>query len=131
MARPRLIKLQDWTQASNVLEEFRSSHPEHELGSEATKQLAFIYREDGQMERSAAEHERIAAESADPELAREALLTAAELYDEVSVIGDAIRVYERYVTEYPRPLDIAMETRSRSGRDLPGRSTMTSAITPS
>ena len=108
-----LMKLQDWMQASAVLEEFRSDNPEHELGSEATKQLAYIYREDGQTERSAAEHERIAAESTDPDLGREALLTAAELYDEANVIGDAIRVYQRYVTEYPQPLDIAMETRSR------------------
>ena len=83
--------------ASGVLEEFRSDHPEHELQAEATKQLAFIYREDGQIERSAAEHERIAAESTDPELSREALLTAAELYDEVNVTEDAIRVYEQYV----------------------------------
>ena len=108
-----LMKLQDWMLASAVLEEFRTNHPEHELGSEATKQLAYIYREDGQTERSAAEHERIAAESMDPDLGREALLTAAELYDEANAIGDAIRVYQRYVTEYPQPLDIAMETRSR------------------
>ena len=108
-----LMKLQDWARASAVLEEFRATHPEHELGGQATKQLAFIYREDGQTERSAAEHERIAAESTDPELAREALLIAAELYDEVNVVGDAIRVYEQYVARYPEPLDIAMETRSR------------------
>ncbi|MDH3417076.1 MAG: hypothetical protein OEM64_12270, partial [Gammaproteobacteria bacterium] len=85
----------------------------HELGSEATKQLAFIYRETGQTERSAAEHERIAAEATDPELGREALLIAGELYDEVNIVGDAIRVYEQYVSKYPQPLDIAMETRSR------------------
>jgi len=112
-AAAALIKLQDWTMASDVLEEFRTNHEEHELHSEATKQLAFIYREDGQIERSAAEHERIAAESTDQTLSREALLTAGELYDEVNVVADAIRVYERYVTEYPRPLDLAMETRSR------------------
>jgi tetratricopeptide (TPR) repeat protein len=112
-AAAALMKLQDWSLASGVLEEFRSDHPEHELQAEATKQLALIYREDGQVERSAAEHERIAAESTDPELSREALLTAAELYDEVNVIEDAIRVYEQYVSEYPQPLDIAMETRSR------------------
>ncbi len=112
-AAAALMKLQDWAFASEVLEEFRSNHPEHELGSEATKQLAFIYREDGQIERSAAEHERIAAESSESELSREALLTAGELYDEVNVVEDAIRVYERYVTEYPMPLDIAMETRTR------------------
>lgn len=99
--------------ASGVLEEFRNSHPEHELGSEATKQLAFIYHEDGQTERSAVEHERISAEATDLELRREALLTAGELFDKVNVLTDAIRVYVRYVNEYPRPLDIAMETRSR------------------
>jgi len=108
-----LMKVQDWALASGVLEEFRVTHPEHELHTEATKQLAFIYREDGQIARSAAEHERIAAEAADVELAREALLTAGELYDEVNVVADAVRVYELYVTEYPRPLDIALQTRSR------------------
>jgi len=112
-AAAALMKLQDWSQASGVLEEFRTSNPEHELHAEATKQLAFIYREDGQIKRSAAEHERIAAESTDPELSRAALLTAAELYDEASVTPDAIRVYTQYVSEYPRPLNIAMETRSR------------------
>ncbi len=108
-----LIKIEDWMFASDVLEEFRSSHPDHELQSEATKQLAFIYREDGQIERSAAEHERISAEATDPDLSREALLTAGELYDEADALAEAIRVYERYVDEYPRPLDLAIQTRNR------------------
>ncbi len=112
-AAAALMKLEDWTMASGVLEEFRSTHPEHELNAEATKQLAYIYREDGQTERSAAEHERIAAEATDPELAREAMLTAAELYDEVNALDDTVRVYEQYVSEYPRPLDLAMEARNR------------------
>ncbi len=112
-AAAALIKLQDWVSASDVLEDFRVTHPEHELHAEATKQLAYIYREDGQIQRSAAEHERIAAEATDVVLSREALLTAGELYDEVNIVADAIRVYERYISEYPRPLDIAMETRMR------------------
>ncbi|MDH3588542.1 MAG: tetratricopeptide repeat protein [Gammaproteobacteria bacterium] len=112
-AAAALMKLQDWTMASEVLEEFRTSHPQHKLQSEATRNLAFVYRESGQIERSAAEHERIAAEATDPELGREALLTAGELYDEVDNVGDAVRIYRRYVAEYPKPLDMAMETRSR------------------
>ena len=112
-AAAALMKLADWTMASGVLEEFRSTHTDHELNAEATKQLAYIYREDGQTARSAAEHERIAAEATDPVLAREALLTAAEMYDEVNVMDDAVRVYEQYVSEYPRPLDFAMEARNR------------------
>jgi tetratricopeptide (TPR) repeat protein len=112
-AAAALMKLEDWSMASGVLEEFRSSHPDHDLNRDATKQLAYIYRQDGQTARSAAEHERIAAEADDVELGREALLTAAELYDEVQVLDDAIRVYEQYVDEHPRPLDIAMQTRNR------------------
>ncbi len=112
-AAAALIKVEDWSLASDVLEAFRVENLEHELNAEATKQLAFIYREDGQIERSAAEHERIAAESTDSELRRGALLIAAELYDEAGIVADAARVYEQYVTQFPRPLDIALETRTR------------------
>jgi TolA-binding protein len=112
-AAAALMKLEDWSLASGVLEEFRTDNPEHELNTEATKQLAFIYREDGQIERSAAEHERIAAESTDSELSREALLLAAELYDEADNLSDAARVYEHYVAQYPEPIDIALDTRTR------------------
>lgn len=44
---------------------------------------------------------------------REALLTAGELYDEAKVLPEAVRVYESYVDAYPRPLNLAIETRNR------------------
>lgn len=112
-AAAALIQVQDWGMASGVLEAFREEFPEHELNAEATKQLAFVYREDGQIERSAAEHERMATEADDPDFAREALLTAAELYDEAASTDNAVRVYLAYVTAYPRPLDLAIESRTR------------------
>jgi outer membrane protein assembly factor BamD (BamD/ComL family) len=112
-AAAALMTLEDWDLAAGVLEEFRISHPEHELQNDATKQLANIYREDGQLARSAAEHERISLESDDTELSREALLTAGYLYDEAKAMTDAVRVYEQYVEEYPQPLDQAIETRKR------------------
>ena len=112
-AAAALMNLQDWTLAADVLEEFRGTHPEHELNNDATKQLAHIYREDGQLARSAAEHERVSVESDDIVLRREALLTAGDLYHEAKVMADAIRVYEQYVVDYPRPIDLAMETRQR------------------
>ncbi len=108
-----LMQVEDWEQSSQVLEEFRVTHPEHELGTEATKQLAFIYREDGQLSRSAAEHERMSVEADDPDVQREALLVAGGLYDEAADVQEAIRVYEQYVIAYPRPLDVAIETRNR------------------
>ena len=112
-AAAALMKLQDWEMSARVLEDFRADNPDHELNADATKQLAFVYHENGQVERAAREHERISLEATDPELKREALLTAGELYDKVDVVEDAIRVYEIYVAEYPLPMDIAMETRSR------------------
>jgi tetratricopeptide (TPR) repeat protein len=121
-AAAALMKLADWTAASGVLEDFRQDHPDHELSTDATKQLAHIYREDGQIARSAAEHERIAAEATDPVLSREALLTAGEMYDEVRAIDDAIRVYEQYVDAWPLPLDLAMETRTRLSEIYHGQS---------
>ena len=112
-AAAALMHLEDWTMAAGVLEGFRDEFPDHELNTEATKQLAFVYREDGQIERSAAEYERISAEATDPELSREALLTAGELYDQADSMDSAIDVYGRYVEQFPRPLDIALETRNR------------------
>ena len=108
-----LMQVEDWDQASEVLEEFRLTHPEHELGTEATKQLAFIYREVGQLSRSASEHERMSAEADDPDIQREALLVAGGLFDEAHDTAEAIRVYEQYVIAYPRPLDVAIETHNR------------------
>ena len=120
-AAAALMKVEDWTLAADVLEEFRTSHPDNELAGDATIQLAHVYREDGQLERSAAEHERIAVEADDADLSREALLTAGELYDEATAMDDAIRVYRQYVDEYPRPIDLAVETRNRLAEIFKGQ----------
>ncbi|HET7924168.1 MAG TPA: tetratricopeptide repeat protein, partial [Rhodanobacteraceae bacterium] len=69
-AAAALMKLQDWTAAAAVLDKFRAAFPNHELNSEATKQLAFVYREGGETSLAAGEYERVAAEAADPELQR-------------------------------------------------------------
>ena len=112
-AAAALMKVQDWTAAAEVLDSFRAAFPEHELNGEATKQLAFVYREGGETSLAAAEFERVAAEATDPELEREALLSAGELYEQASDVDRALGVYERYVAEFARPVDVAMETRSK------------------
>ena len=110
-AAAALIRLEDWAMAGRVLEEFRAAFPAHELQSEVTKQLASVYREAGQLDRSASEYERVAAESDDPEIRQEAMLLAGELYEQAAEIESALDVYRRYIDEFPRPLDMAQETR--------------------
>jgi tetratricopeptide (TPR) repeat protein len=106
-----LIRLEDWTEAARVLEAFRSTFPEHELQLEATRQIAFAYRENGQLSRAAGEYEIIASESGDPVLRSEALLVAGDLYEQSNSRDRALDVYIRYVNEFPRPVETALETR--------------------
>jgi tetratricopeptide (TPR) repeat protein len=112
-AAAALMKLTDWTAAAEVLDGFRTGFPDHELNREATKQLAFVYREGGETSLAAAEYERVATEAAEPELAREALLSAGELYELGRDADSARAVYERYLAQFPQPLDIAVETRAK------------------
>jgi TolA-binding protein len=105
-----LIRLEDWTAAAAVLDTFRKTHPEHELYREATKQIAMIYREQGDLSRAAGEYERVASEAEDPELRREALLLAGELYQDSELSDRALAVYQAYVDQFPEPLELAVET---------------------
>ncbi|MDH3285601.1 MAG: hypothetical protein OEQ13_12765 [Acidobacteriota bacterium] len=106
-----LILLQDWTTAAGVLEAFRSTFPEHELQLEATRQIAYAYREDGQLSRAAGEYEHIASQSEDPALRSEALLVAGDLYEQSNARDRALDVYRLYVNEFPQPVETALETR--------------------
>lgn len=108
-----LLRLQDWTAAAKVLDEFRRSFPEHELQKEATKQIAFAYQQSGQLGQSAGEYERVATESPSPELRAEALLQAGELYGKANNAEQSLQAYLRYLGEFPKPVETAVETRSK------------------
>jgi tetratricopeptide (TPR) repeat protein len=110
-AAAAMIRLRDWAGAASVLESFRQAHPDHALYREATKQLAFVYREQGNLSRAAGEYERVAAEAEDPELRREALLVAGGLYEDAKLTDRALAVYLAYVSQFPKPVEVAVETR--------------------
>ncbi len=106
-----LIRLEDWSRAAGVLESFRQEHPEHELQKDATKQVALVYRKEGNAPRAAEEYERVAAEADDPEVRRDALLVAGELYENAKVSDRALAVYLGYVSQFPEPSETTVETR--------------------
>ncbi len=106
-----LIRLEDWSRAAEVLEAFRTTFPEHELTREATRQVAFVYRQDGDLARAASEYERVAGEADEPDLRREALLAAGQLYEEAEQLTDALRAYGHYVSEFTHPIEPAVVTR--------------------
>src|SRR5260370_2268786 len=106
-----LMRMQDWKAAVDVLEAFRTTFPKNKLQLEATKQIALAYRQSGQLSHAAGEYERIASQSDDPALRSEALLDAGDLYVQSNSQDRALDAYNRYVKEFPKPVETAIETR--------------------
>ena len=108
-----LVRLEAWAEAAEVLDAFRADHPGHELNREATKQIASVRRSEGKLSQAAEEYERVAAESDDAELRREAMLLAGDLYEQSESPDRALVVYLAYVDAFPKPLETVVETRHR------------------
>ncbi|MDE2447665.1 MAG: tetratricopeptide repeat protein [Gammaproteobacteria bacterium] len=115
------VKLKDWTHAAQVFSDFRRDYPQNKLHKDATRQLAFVYRQAGQLGRAAGEYERVAAESQDPKLHAEALLAAGDLYEQSKDLDHALDVYTRYVAQFPKPIEAAEAARNRIAAIYQGR----------
>ena len=100
---------------ASVLEAFRDTHPDHELNREATKQIAFVRREEGNLSRAAEEYERVARESDDPELRREAMLVIT------SYSIHYTKLYEDLARDLRPARCVAPRTRFNHGRCDPQR----------
>jgi TolA-binding protein len=108
-----LINLESWQRAATVLEGYRARYPQSERQADITKKLAVVYEKADRLADAAAEYEQIESDTTDPDLKRRANIRAAELYDEAGRQGAAIEVYQRYVNNYPEPVEFNVETRNR------------------
>ncbi len=111
-----MLALKDWDSAARTLEDFRTRYPKHPLQDEVSAKLAVAYVEKGSWGQAAGEFEKVAAASKDPKLARAGLWQAAEMYEKAGARAPAARVYERYYSQYPEPLEPALEARYRLAR---------------
>ncbi len=125
-AAAALIAMQAWGRASTVLEDFRRNYPDSEFADDITAKLAVSYQESGRAGEAAGEFERIAAaEGSEPDVRREALWKAAELYKEGSLGADEERVLGAIVAQFPNPLSESIEARYRLLELATGRNDMT------
>ena len=107
-----LVGLKDWPRAIGVLESFRAIYPASPRQADVTRNLALSYLEGGRPGEAAGEFERIAASGAEtPDVQRNALWQAAELYEKSDQPARAMTSYENYVKRFPSPLDPSMEAR--------------------
>ena len=130
------IALKDWPGAAHTLEDFRQRFPGHALQPDVTASLALAYGEQQQWAPAAAQYDRIAAAPATtPDAqarARAALWQAATLYERAAASdADSVKAgkprpadaaanralaakdYDRYLKQYPTPLEPAIEARYR------------------
>jgi TolA-binding protein len=112
-AAAALINLQAWDRASGVLEQFRSDYPDSEFAGDVTQKLAVTYLNSGRAADAASEFERIANADGDPEVGREALWKAADLYNQSATMAGERRVLESIVARYPDPRSESIEARVR------------------
>jgi TolA-binding protein len=115
-AAAAMLAMKDWDGAARALEDFRARYPQHPLQSEVSSKLAVAYVEKGNWSQAASEFERMAAANKDPQLARAGLWQAAEMYEKAGARAPAARAYERYIKQYPSPLEPALEARYRLAR---------------
>jgi TolA-binding protein len=127
-ASAELIRLQEWSRAVRVLQDFRTRFPHHELSADVDAKLAVAYAGANQPLQAAQQFEAIAAQPAQtPELRKEALRRAADLYAQAHDTPRAMAVLEKIVSQYPTPLTDAEEARQRladyavAGGDLTAR----------
>jgi tetratricopeptide (TPR) repeat protein len=107
------VSLKQFPAAIKTLEEWRRDYPDSELQTDVTRKLAILYRDNKQPLQAAAEFERMAAFEKDPALQRESAWTAASLYLDAQQTPRAIQAYQKYVAQFPQPVEPAMEARSK------------------
>ena len=127
-ASAELIRLREWSRAVQVLQEFRSRFPHHKLSADVDDKLAVAYAGANQPMQAAQQFETIAAQPAQtPEVRKEALRRAADLYAQAHDTPRAMGALEKLVSQYPTPLTDAEEARQRlaeyavAGGDLTAR----------
>ena len=109
-----LISQKQWERAIGVLEGFRHNFPQSPLQTDVTRKLAVAYTEAGHPGQAASEFEQIALSPKEtPEVQREAVLQAADLYEKGGNAAKSRSMLEAFVKRFPTPLDPAMEARNK------------------
>ncbi len=109
-----LITSKQWDRAIVVLEGFRHNFPQSPMQADVTRKLAVAYAESNRPGQAAVEFEQIAQSPTEtPEVQREAILQAADLYDKAGNTSKSRSMLEAFVKRFPQPLNPAMEARNK------------------
>ncbi len=108
-----LMEAKNWLGAITKFTVFRDQHPEHPLTARVSENLIKAYLKNKQPLKAAAELESLAANKTDPEIKRDALWQAAELYEKSGSQQQVIATFKRFVGMFPQPMEQATEARNK------------------
>lgn len=130
------LKMEQWSLAIPVLEGFRKRYPNDPLAETVPDKLALAYEKTGNWRAAADELEKVHDRTlkTEPDLARVALWHAAQLQQQAGNEDGLVRLYARYQSLHPAPVEQRMEAQYQLAvllekrGDLKGRETMLSAL---
>lgn len=95
--------------AAGLLSGFRSAYAGHPLAEGVAKRLAAMYEATGNVDAAAAEYVALASSDDDPEVRRQSLYRAAELYLQQNDQQAALNYFSEYADSYHEPLAQRLE----------------------
>ena len=107
------IKLEQWSNAIKILEQFRVEYPSHKLQSGVTDKLAVSYENNAQLTKAASEILRIGRRSNNKKTYKDATFQAAALYEKDHSRKLAIKTYKFYVRNFSLSLEEELETKQK------------------
>ena len=112
-AATSLLKAEAWIEAAEILQRFIKKHPASPQLNDIYKKLVLAYQKADAPLKTAATLVLVAEKDASPEIRREALWQATELYREAGDNNKTIKTLQRYIKHYPKPLEQAVEARQQ------------------
>ena len=106
-----LLESSRWGEAIIELKELMSLYSDHELAIEFPRKLAYAYQKNEQWIKAAEAYMALFKRDSDPEIQREALFLAAEMYEKSMSYDTAIKYYKQYAYTYEQPFATRMEAR--------------------
>ncbi|TDF34676.1 tetratricopeptide repeat protein [Alteromonadaceae bacterium M269] len=106
-----LLELEEWQQATDLLEDFRKRFPSHELSDGIEDKLILAYQANEQWLLAATELEKVWIKSPNTDDGRQALYVAADYFYKAGETEKSRLSYRKYAHEYPQPFNEATEAR--------------------
>ncbi len=110
------IVLDNWESALEILEPFATKYPRHKLAAAAAEKVAAGYLKLEKHAKAANALVDLTKMKQSPDMMRESLWKAAELYEQVGDLENAVNTYLQYTMDFPAPLEPALEAQYRIGQ---------------